>query len=1180
MLKLDSRVGVPLLAALLAGVALAQQPLEEAAELEAARARKAELELELGSCSQGCEALRSLAADLGAYVEELEAAEQAASALDQLRIEAQKERSASESEPSELSPDEAQRLTPAQIEELEQNVRVTGGRRVALQEEVDQARSKLDPLRRRQEKLASLLASIREGKGRDAAPVEERRGVIRKRRDLAGERIRKAMESLDLARDRLASVEELLGRRSARLSSVRLAEGIPAEELERTRVRVEQLRFEVAQRALTREAQQRQIDQNLEGARQRLAEAETEDSGLEQLDPREEGQALVDWTRRKAVAEDAVAAARSQIDALEAASDLVQESSHLDGFLLSIQSTELEHDQDFNRLVSLIRERTSDAAAIEEGLARLQDRVVALSAEMQALEVAAEKLRGEIKRASERTRHTALRLQAAIEEAEAAGDADPLLNRRLELLEAHLNHQQAVSEGLSSRRSLIEEALEAAGHQLKKYKDSVHLLESYVSGALRFNLGTLSRSVDWLGDAASELGRRLRQLPDDWLEARLSLRQPHKRDRAVEIATQLGFGVLGLGLVDWLVARRLRRRRQALGVRARPVWLMTSVSEQSLAAPSAERAAAEPFLLSAAVEPERGGLLRRMLVFVLSSLQRPVELAGLCLFGAAVVPEARGAFAAVLVLACVWLTRRLGAVAATSLLSRDPELPSLRLAPRHAPFLLRWSFWLLLIWPPVMAAYVAAVGFGAPVHVQLSLGLLSLVTTLGFALLLLIRGRDSVVSLIQVRSAREKPSLPVLLYNRLLAQTYLIALLAVLAIVGLYGAGYAEWARWLGTSSLLSAAIVALVALLVRALHLWMRRAIDGSLVWGEMGSVLLHLAEGGLVIGAVASILVVWGVDLAMLVRGIRDQLERELFKTADGRSIRLLSLGWVIVLLVATIWLSRRVRDLLQRRVFPYLSIDRGQQLSLSLVLHYGMLLLAGLIGLNLLGINLTTLSVVFGAIGLGVGFGLQTIVNNFVSGIILLFERSIRPDDVIDFGGSRVKVEEVRARCTIVTDRDNKRWIVPNVRFMNETITNWTHNDLSVRGQIHFYVSAATDLERLREVVEGWARSYPEILPSPSMHLRLVEIQRGYFHLALYYFTDQNWRFGWHRSRVSYALVELLRREGFELPAPETIVHLAGIEAPGALAPETLPAASREATVPSEPGRRATPSPEPLW
>lgn len=1154
----------PILLALLAGAgspgARAQQPDPTAgspgAVQQAVLQRIGQVEARLQTCQSGCAQLEGLLGELRLWRDELAEAEQAAAALQSQRSEALQEAQAVSQEPSELGPDEAQRIAPRDVEELEHKVRLAQLELQAGQKSVEAGRSDLTALRRRQEELIHASSQLPLAEG-DRALAEERQRVAQQRRDLAGERIKLAVERLDLLHQQVATAEEQLARRGKRLSSARLAAGISAETIERSRARVEQLREEVAARAAEMEGRLGQIDEGLAASRKSLEAAELDRAAQSEAVRSGEAEPGAEQLAQAQLAEEAVTRLRSQVEALVAARELVLESRHLDEFLLALQEAQLEQNLEFNQLIGLIRDRAADVGAIEEGLARLRERLAGLRAEAQALEITSSRLRQDLQRAAEHLRHTALRLETAAAEAQRSGEEDPLLQHRVEILEALLSHQQAISESLSGRRSLIDEALGAANDQLRRYEDSVNLLETYVSGVLRFNRGTLEQAWEWLAGGLGAVMGRLRQAPAYWIELRLSLQQPERRARGIEAATVLGLAALGLLLLDLLAERVLRRWRRQLGVRPGTGWLMTG-----LAAAGPE--AAEPGLFLTA-ETEARPLHRpvaRGLVFVLGRLHRPLEILAWAALAWAEAPEARGWTDALLLLAMLGFVRRTGSTLVHLLVSPDPLVPSLRLWPRHALFLLRWSFWLLGLWPPLLAAYGAALVFQAPVHVRLTLGLLCLTTTLAFVLVLLVHGRARVVRLFRVHSARERPSIPVLVYNRMLGPIYFAALLGVLIIVGFFGAGYTELARWLTRSALLSAGILGGLALLVRGLHHSARRATAGNLLWGETGGVLLHLIEGFLVIGALGLILVVWGVDLRALALEIQAALQQELFTTAGGRSVRLLTVAGVLLLLVLTVWLSRRLRGILQSRVFPLLRIDRGQQLSLNLVVHYGLLVLAAMIGLNLLGIDLTTLSVVFGALSLGIGFGLQTIVNNFVSGLILLFERNVRPDDIIDFGANRFRVEEVRARCTIVTDEDNKTWILPNVRFVNETVTNWTQNGAKVRYQLFFWVLSTSDVHRLRNLVNAWAASHPDILSDPPPEMRLVDAQLGAFRCGLFFSARDTWPLSRCRSRVYFALIEMLQREGFKMPLPESRVQYQPLRPePGPMEPFTSEAGPAE-------------------
>src|SRR5262249_54452087 len=153
----------------------------------------------------------------------------------------------------------------------------------------------------------------------------------------------------------------------------------------------------------------------------------------------------------------------------------------------------------------------------------------ALAAETEALEITSQKLRDNLALNAEQLRHTALLLEAATDEAKSTGTADPLLNQRVELIEALLNHQQAVSESLTSRRSLIDEAVTSAQGQSKRYQDSIQLLESYVAESLRFNLDTLAQAYGWLRESGRSVMQSLGRAQGTWLEADLALQDPQKR---------------------------------------------------------------------------------------------------------------------------------------------------------------------------------------------------------------------------------------------------------------------------------------------------------------------------------------------------------------------------------------------------------------------------------------------------------------------------------------------------------------------------------------------------------------------------------------------------------------------------------------------------------------------------
>src|SRR5262249_19599609 len=154
--------------------------------------------------------------------------------------------------------------------------------------------------------------------------------------------------------------------------------------------------------------------------------------------------------------------------------------------------------------------------------------------------------------------------------------SDPVVTQRVELIQALLTHQQATSEALDGRRALVEEAASAANEHLQRYQNSVHLLESHVAGALRVNQNTLQQFVDSLRSSASARWTGVGQLPDRWVELRLSLQEPRRRDRAVQIGLILVGAVLVLFVIDRILTRSILRqaspRRPALAFTLKRVF--------------------------------------------------------------------------------------------------------------------------------------------------------------------------------------------------------------------------------------------------------------------------------------------------------------------------------------------------------------------------------------------------------------------------------------------------------------------------------------------------------------------------------------------------------------------------------------------------------------------------------
>jgi len=246
------------------------------------------------------------------------------------------------------------------------------------------------------------------------------------------------------------------------------------------------------------------------------------------------------------------------------------------------------------------------------------------------------------------------------------------------------------------------------------------------------------------------------------------------------------------------------------------------------------------------------------------------------------------------------------------------------------------------------------------------------------------------------------------------------------------------------------------------------------------------------------------------------------------------------VIVLLVVLI--SRVVRRVLRRRVLAHTKLDLGLQYAIARIVSYGVLVLGLLIGLETLGINLNSLTVLAGALGVGIGFGLQNIVSNFVSGLILLTERPIQIGDRVDVGGTMGDVVRIGARSTTIVTNDNITIIVPNSEFITGRVTNWSIGDPKVRLRFPVGVSYGSDPRLVEKLLLEAAAANPHVLIDPAPSVRFVEFGDSSLNFELRVWSiDMVTRPGALRSELNFTICDKFKQHGIEIPFPQRDLHL---------------------------------------
>lgn len=245
------------------------------------------------------------------------------------------------------------------------------------------------------------------------------------------------------------------------------------------------------------------------------------------------------------------------------------------------------------------------------------------------------------------------------------------------------------------------------------------------------------------------------------------------------------------------------------------------------------------------------------------------------------------------------------------------------------------------------------------------------------------------------------------------------------------------------------------------------------------------------------------------------------------------------VVVFLLLASWLSR----VLERRVMGSRHLGVSMRLAISKTIKIVLLSLAVLIALNSVGIDLTALTVFGGALGVGLGLGLQRITSNFVSGMILLYDRSIRPGDVITIGaeGRFGWVQELRARYVVVRDRDGVETLIPNENLITSEVTSWSHTDKAVRVKIRVQISYGDDPEKAMEVMLK-ACDHPRVLKEPQTAVRLMDFGDNGMNLeARVWIEDPEAGVNGVRSDINLAIWKGFRQAGITIPFPQRDVHM---------------------------------------
>ena len=239
------------------------------------------------------------------------------------------------------------------------------------------------------------------------------------------------------------------------------------------------------------------------------------------------------------------------------------------------------------------------------------------------------------------------------------------------------------------------------------------------------------------------------------------------------------------------------------------------------------------------------------------------------------------------------------------------------------------------------------------------------------------------------------------------------------------------------------------------------------------------------------------------------------------------------LVALLVLLLYVNRRFTRWIVDSVLARRNLDVGVRESVGTLVRYAVATLGAVVILQTVGIDLSTFTVLAGAVGVGLGFGLQNVASNFVSGLIILFERPIKVGDRIEVGGVSGEVRRIGARATTVVTEENIAVIVPNSQFISERVTNWSHTGQLTAFLVRARVSWQADADLVRRLLMEAAAEHPDVLPEPEPEVELRDL-RGGLHFSLQVWSTQYLQGeGSLKSDLNFAIREKLMRHGIESP-----------------------------------------------
>ncbi len=274
----------------------------------------------------------------------------------------------------------------------------------------------------------------------------------------------------------------------------------------------------------------------------------------------------------------------------------------------------------------------------------------------------------------------------------------------------------------------------------------------------------------------------------------------------------------------------------------------------------------------------------------------------------------------------------------------------------------------------------------------------------------------------------------------------------------------------------------------------------------------------------------------------GLREFLNTEVF-TIDEHAVRVRQILTALLVLVVGILLLKQGIRVFRKRVLPRTTLKPNEAAALTKIIYYFGVLIILLFAMRMVNLPITAFAFVGGALAIGVGFGAQNLINNFISGFIIMAERPIRLGDLIEIEGNFARVEDIGPRCTRIRTGDNIHILVPNSSFLEKNIVNWTLSDQKVRAHVIAGVAYGSPVRDVERLMVRAAKENGKVLQEPEPFVLFRDFGDNALIFNLYFWVSMETMLERLRleSDIRFRIDELFREAGIVIAFPQRDVHL---------------------------------------